>query len=161
MSKRPPDLSICVPRIFTDLSGAGPAMSSVTVVTTGPYGSTVTIRTAGVVTVVAVVILASVAGAVFLAGAVLFVVGLMQPSGKRRTADSTSVFGFLVRHAWKVLFPPPGTNYPLGQRMMAGGLMLIAVSALLGIGALGAAVAQSDSTTSSMPSSFSITGLQA
>ena len=94
----------------------------------------------------AVVILASVAGAVFLTGAILFVVGLTQPTGKR-AVDSTSVFSFLVRNAWKVLFPPPGTNYPRGQRMMAGGLMLIAVSALLGIGALTAAATQTASTS--------------
>jgi hypothetical protein len=94
------------------------------------------------VVLVAVVILAAVAGAVFLAGAVLFVLGLVQPAGRRRAADSTSSFGFLIQHTWKVLFPPPGTTYPRDQRMMAGGLMLIAVAALLAVGALTAAAVQ-------------------
>jgi hypothetical protein len=108
---------------------------------------------------VAVVILASVAGAVFLAGAVLFVIGLLQPN-KRRAADSTSILSFLVRNTFKVLFPPPGTSYPRGQRMMAGGLMLIALSILLGLGAVGASLTQGGSTKSSFPTIAPVTTTQ-
>ena len=102
---------------------------------------------------VAVVILAVVAGVVFLMGAVLFVVGLVQPTGRRRrrAAEPTLGFGFLIQHAWKVLFPPPGTTYPRDQRMMAGGLMLIAVAALLAIGALTAAIVEPSSNQESVP----------
>lgn len=103
----------------------------------------------------AVVILASAAAVTFLAGTVLFVAGLMQPTGRRRRADEpTSAFGFLIRHAWKVLFPPSGTSYPRDQRMMAGGLMLMAIAALLAIGALAAAVASGsgqDSKAAGLP----------
>jgi hypothetical protein len=108
---------------------------------------------------VAVVILASVAGAVFLAGAVLFMVGLFQPNA-RRTVDSTSILNFLVRNTFKVLFPPPGTSYPRGQRMMAGGLMLIALSILLGLGAAGASLTQGSTAKSSMPAIAHITSRQ-
>jgi hypothetical protein len=108
-------------------------------VTLLPGGSTVTVPLFGCLArgadMAAVVILASAAAVTFLAGTVLFVAGLMQPTGRRRRADEpTSAFGFLIRHAWKVLFPPSGTSYPRDQRMMAGGLMLMAIAALLAIG---------------------------
>ncbi len=74
-------------------------------------------------------------------GVAVFVAGLFSEdtATRRRAGDPNSGFLWILKNSWKILFPPRGAKpYPTDQRRMAGGLLLIALGALLALGALGA-----------------------
>ncbi len=92
----------------------------------------------------AAIVFGALAGCAFLPGVVLFVVGLTRPAGQQRRAAAAGgqgTFTWLIKHAWAILFPSAGTTYPADQKMMAGGLMLMAIGGILALAAIGTGVA--------------------
>lgn len=99
------------------------------------------------------------AAAVFLVGAVLFLIGIFTPTEVRRAETGFwDVVLELVLKPWRILFPPAGKPAPpTYQRRTAGGILLMAVAIVLAVGALAASSlldgdsAEPDPTESTSP----------